>query len=217
MHDLDRTFLEAEAAGESEAFEFVGEAETGEVFGEAEVQELAAELLSVSNEQELNQFIGDLIKKAGQAIGSIVKSPIGQALGGALKAVAKKALPIAGAALGNIIVPGVGGAIGEKLASGAGSLFGLELEGLAQEDREFELAKQFVRFGADATSQATQAEAQGQPPQAAASTGVTKAAEKFAPGLIQPLEPMPSVPPHHHHGHQGRWIRRGHHIVLFGV
>ena len=58
--------------------------------------ELAAELLEVSNEQELEQFLGDFIKKAGKAIGGFVKSPIGQAIGGVLKSAANVALPIAG-------------------------------------------------------------------------------------------------------------------------
>ena len=77
-----------------EQFEY-GEAEWGEVFNEGEVMELAAELLEVTNEAELDRFLGKLIKKAGSALGKVVKSPIGQAVGGVLKGVAKKALPIA--------------------------------------------------------------------------------------------------------------------------
>lgn len=249
MHNLDRTFMEFETANEYEgageyeqegtAFEFNGEQEWGEVLGETEVQELAAELLSVSNEQELNQFLGDLIKKAGRAIGSVVKSPIGQALGGVLKTVAKQALPIAGAALGNLIVPGVGGAIGGKLASAAGSMFGLELEGLSGEDREFEVAKAFVRLGADATKQAVEAAQQGTAVQSAVNAAIRNAAQKFAPGLLQEVS-APSIqsaaaagarlaqaqaaqsaagPRHVCAGakHEGRWIRKGHRILLLGL
>jgi hypothetical protein len=68
-----------------------------------------------------------------------------------LKSVAKTALPMAGGALDNLVLPGVGGATGGKLASAAGSMFGLELEGLSQDDREFEVAKQYVRLAGDAT------------------------------------------------------------------
>ena len=64
-----------------------------EVFNEAEQMELAAELLEVRDEAELEQFLGSLIKKAGSALGKIVKSPVGQAIGGFLKSAAKKALP----------------------------------------------------------------------------------------------------------------------------
>lgn len=222
MHNLDRTFMEFDKEEEAEgaAFEFDSEGQWGEVFGEAEVQELAAELLSVSSEQELNQFLGDLIKKAGSAIGAAVHSPVGQALGGVLKSVAKQALPVAGAALGNLIVPGVGGVIGGKLASGAGSLFGLELEGLSGEDREFETAKAFVRLGADATKQAVEAAQQGASVQSAVGTAITNAAQKFAPGLLQPNAAAGAATAPHVCGHkknEGRWIRKGHHIVLLDL
>jgi hypothetical protein len=86
-------------AFESEQFEY--EAPWGsEVFSEAELMELAAGLLEVSDEAELDRFLGSLIKKAGQAIGKVVQSPVGKAIGGVLKGVAKQALPIAGTALG---------------------------------------------------------------------------------------------------------------------
>ena len=39
--------------------------------------ELAAELLGVASEAELDRFLGDLIKKAGRAVGQFVKSPVG--------------------------------------------------------------------------------------------------------------------------------------------
>jgi uncharacterized protein (DUF697 family) len=222
MHHLDRTFMEFgnEAEDEAETFEFTGENEWGEVLGETEVQEFAAELLSVSNEQELNQFMGNLITKVGRAIGSAVDSPTGQALGSMLKSVAKTALPIAGAALGNMIVPGVGGAIGGKLASTAGSMFGLELEGLSHEDREFEVAKQFVRLAADATNSAVQSDQQGKSAPQTAKEAVAQAAQKFAPGLLQPTPQVAPAPAYHaatDTRHQGRWIRRGNRIVLMGV
>src|SRR5208282_1324878 len=72
---------------EMEAYES-GQFETewgGEVFSEAEATELAGELLEVANEAELDRFLGDLISKAGKAIGTVVRSPIGQSVGGWLK------------------------------------------------------------------------------------------------------------------------------------
>lgn len=244
MHDLDRTFmeledeLEGEVSGEQEAEgNAYGEMETGtgpthwgnghgaaEVVSESEVQELASELLSMSNEQEVEYFFDDLIKKVGGALGGIIGKP----LSGVLKSVAKKVLPMAGAALGNVIAPGIGGAIGGNAASALGSMLGLELEGLSAEDREYEAAKQLVRLGVDAATQAAQAAQQGMDPHDAVREGMVRAAETHAPGLVQPIEapPLPhfSSPepwqPHHHqrHHHQhGRWVRRGNHIVLFGV
>jgi len=92
-----------------EAFEY-GETEwpgeTGEsgVFSETEEMELAAELLGVASEQELDRFLGSLIQRAGRAVGQFVKSPTGQALGGILKGAAKQALPVVGSALGGYLV-----------------------------------------------------------------------------------------------------------------
>jgi hypothetical protein len=67
-----------------------GEAEyESEVFSEAEVLELAEQLTEVTTEAELDRFLGDLISKAGRALGKVVRSPIGQAVGGWLKGAAK--------------------------------------------------------------------------------------------------------------------------------
>ena len=92
-----------------ETFEFNPETETyetewggeAEVFSEAETMELAGELLEITTEAELDRFLGDLISKAGQAVGKFVRSPIGNAVGGWLKGAAKSALPLAGGALGD--------------------------------------------------------------------------------------------------------------------
>lgn len=210
MHDLDRRYMEMEG----ESFEFTAEAEQNEqqeVFQEAELQELAAELLSVSNEAELNQFLGGLIKKAGGAIGKLVRSPIGQHLGGALKSVARRALPVAGRAIGDWISPGAGGQFGEQIAQQAGSMFGLELEGLSHEDREFEVAKQFVRLAGDATKTAVSAPASSNPAQVA-QAAVTQAAQRFAPGVLGQPGARPGTG-----ATSGRWVRRNGKIILFGV
>jgi len=208
MHDLDRTSREQES--ESFEYEFNAESETHEVFQENELNELASELLEVQNDHELEQFLGGLIKKVGGAVGSFVKSPIGKALGGALKSVAKTALPMAGAALGNVLLPGVGGVVGRQLGSFAGKALGLELEGLSQEDREFEVAKQVVRLAADASRSALTA-GEGQNPAQVASAAVQQAIQRYAPGLT--AQPSPAGAG----GRSGRWVRRGNRIVLYGV
>ena len=52
-----------------------------EVLSETDELEMAAELLAVTNEQELDQFLGDLIRKVGRTVGQAVRSPIGRAVG----------------------------------------------------------------------------------------------------------------------------------------
>ena len=162
----------------------------------AEIQEmeLASSLLEVTSEEELDRFLGKLISNATTTIGSIARSPVGQALGGILKQAARKALPIAGQALGSYIGGPAGGKIGGQLASAAGHAFGLELEGLSNEDREFETARQYVRFANDAARQAAmQVRHHGQPsrpltPAAVrqiARSAVTRAAKRHAPGLVK--------------------------------
>jgi hypothetical protein len=218
MHDIDRTQLEMNPEFESFEFEqFELPAEVGGVFSEADEMELAAELLEVRDEQELERFLGDLVRRAGRAVGGLIRSPIGQSIGGALKGVARGALPIAGGALGTFFGGPLGTMIGSGLASAAGRALGLELETLAQEDREFEGAKQFVRLAAETVKNAAQA-TPGATPQAVAQSAVTQAVQSLAPGLLQGGAALPSrsvsAPSQ---GNSGRWIRRGSRIVLLGA
>jgi uncharacterized protein (DUF697 family) len=212
MHDIDRTQLE------SDQFEYAFEGSTGAYespFNEVDEMELASQLLEVTDEGELDQFLGDLIKKAGRAVGKFVKTPLGQALGGILKGAVKNVLPIAGSAIGNLVAPGIGGAIGGKLAAGAGKLFGLELEGMSAEDQEFEVAKQFVRFAGTAAKQAALAPSTSSP-QDTAKAAAIQAARQHAPGLLS-QGTTNSMSSHSGSRQSGRWIRRGGKIVLFGV
>jgi hypothetical protein len=192
-----------------ESFEYDFEAENSEsgVFNESEEMELAAELLEVRDEAELEQFLGDLIKKAGSAIGKVVKSPIGQAIGGVLKTAAKKALPLAGTALGGMFGGPLGAQLGGSLANMAGGALGLELEGLSGEDREFEAAKQFVRFAADTVKNAV-AQPQSNPV-AAAAAAIQQAAKVHAPGLLGSGAS--------HGATSGHWVRQGANIIVVGV
>ena len=298
MHDIDRTQLEYGSEisefGEmpelaSEQFESSGELGNilGSLFGEAQSEgafageyqesqelpeimhdELASELLEVSNEQELDHFLGNLFNKVAGTIGKVIKSPVGQALGGILKTVAKKALPIAGGALGTFVGGPLGGMVGSKLASMAGNAFGLEWEGLSPEDRDFEVARRYVRFATHAARKAAAAPPHIDPVKVA-KAAVVEAAKKYAPGLLAPLRDVAAVAPHpsayrapvyattaapmrpaprpsyppptygtagyavpteptcptcgtttgtgYRRHHQGKWIRRGRHIVLLGV
>ena len=116
MHNLDRT----QVGFGQELGEF--ECSSGETLGENELQELAAELMEVSDEAELDNFLGDLISKAGSAVGKFVSSPTGQALTGALKSAAKQLLPMAGKAVGGYF-GGATGAHGDECLSDSCTLF----------------------------------------------------------------------------------------------
>lgn len=222
MHDIDRTQMEfgaeAPTGFEAEQFEFgEGEwsAESGGVLSEADEFELANELLGVASEEELDQFLGNLIKRVGRTAGRFIRSPVGRAIGGVLKGVAKKALPLAGGALGGMVGGPLGAQIGSGLASAAGSALGLEGEAMVQEDQEFEGAKQFVRLAADTVKRAAAAPASADP-RASAQAAAMSAARQLAPGLLRPRAaaglPGPAV-----RGRSGRWTRRGNSIVLYGA
>jgi hypothetical protein len=207
-----------EFSGESEAFEaeqFEWQGESGwggetEVFSEAEVMELAGELLEVSNENELDHFLGDLIRRAGSALGQVVRSPVGQAVGSLLKGAAKTALPLAGTALGGMVGGPLGARIGGGLAGVASDALGLEAEA---EDREFEGAKSFVKMAGD-TLKSTLAGDPGRSPLALAKAALTEAAQKHAPALLAGAGGS-APPPHAHHGGRvGRWVRQGRNIII---
>ena len=215
MHDLDRTTLEI--GEETDEFEFPEEFEFEQQespFNESEEEELAAQLLEVTDEAELDQFIGGLIKKVSRAARSVIKSPLGRQLGGFLKGAIKKALPIAGGAIGGAIAPGAGRAIGSQLASKAGQIFGLELESLGEEEQEFEIARRLVRLAGTAIQNAAQEQPDAADPQAAARAAVVAAAKTHAPGLVRPPQGGSSA----RRGRaSGRWFRRGGQIVVVGV
>src|SRR5262249_16242875 len=148
----------------------------------------------------------DLIKKAGSAIGGLIKGPVGQALGGALKGVAKQVLPMAGQALGGAIGGPVGSQIGGGRASAPRRTCGLGVGAGAQ---EFEAAKTFVKIATDAVRNAASAPP-GANPQAVAQAAVAQAAQTHAPGLYGPEPSGPHPPEMGGNGkraHSGRWIR----------
>ena len=126
MHDIDNTRLEVAPeyqeyqeyqesdAAQPERLE-EGEGDLEMPMSEAEEEALAAELLGVSNEAELDQFLGGLFRKISKGIKGAAGflSRAAGPLAGALKGIARTALPALGTVLGTAIpIPGVGTALG---------------------------------------------------------------------------------------------------------
>lgn len=215
MHDLDRTTLEI--GEEATEFEFPEELEFGEQdspFNEFEEEELASQLLEITDEAELDQFIGSLIKKVSKAARRVIKSPLGGQLGGLIKGAIKKALPAAGRAIGGAIAPGAGGSIGARLGASAGKIFGLELESMESDEMEFEVAKRLVRLAGSAVQKAAQSPAAATDPQSTAKAAVIAAAKTHAPGLIGAPGTDASK---NGRAASGRWYRRAGKIILVGA
>lgn len=212
MHDLDRTRLELEL-DETEEYESAVLPAPGELDEMAEL-EFAADLLGVRSEAELEEFLGSLFRRAVRGAKQFARSQTGRALGGILKNAARQALPVAS----------------RGFTRWASQRLGLELEGLSPEDREFEAARQFVRFAAAAAQRAAAQPAGGQPAQAARAAAL-EAARGHAPGLVPVFSGgrangRPSGHPQghaqghsqpHRQQHAGRWVRQGRNIILLDV
>ena len=221
MHDLDRTLRSQEPEMEGE-FEYGIFGETDNEFEEetyyelTEEQEieLAAELLAVSDDRELDQFLGGLLKKAKGAVGPMLKKY--------LKPLAKKLIPIAATAVGGYFGGPMGAKLGNKLGSFATTLFEVDFESMDGEVMEMEVARNFVRLANAAATNAATAGPTSDPGKAA-KTALVQAAKTHAPGLVRNnstnagtgVSITPTVTPRRN---SGRWIRRGGRVVvLLGV
>lgn len=234
MHDIDRTLTELDSEideTEVDEFEFDPEQEfDGELggdfespFDEVEELEYATELLSIASEEELDQFLGKLLKGAWRGVKKVgrVVGKIARPLGGILKGVAKKALPFVGGALGSLIpIPGVGTAVGSALGGALSKALETELEGMAPEERELEMARRFVRVAGAAAKQMASAPPTGDPV-AAAKQAVVAAAQRHVPGIgagaASAGDAATTSGASRMRGRGGRWIRRGSKIVVLGV
>src|SRR5438045_6845863 len=65
----------------------------GEIFSETSEMDLAAELLAVRDEQELDQFLGELVRTVARRIGSAVPPPVAPAVKDILKGMLKNVAP----------------------------------------------------------------------------------------------------------------------------
>lgn len=178
-------------------------------FSEEEEMELATELLSITSEEELDQFLGGLVKKAWRGVKKFGKSKLWKGIKKGLRGVAKVALPVVGKAAGTFFGGPLGGAVGGKLGSWASRLFEMELEGLSPEDQEFEIAKRFVRLAGATAMHAAKAPSSA-PVGKVVKVSIKKAAKKHAPGLLKQPSRLGQK-------NSGRWRRRGNRIFLFGI
>ena len=227
MHDIDRAMFElAGEAGETgyetyESYEVQEAAQEGpygatqeyEAFeagyqAEALEMELAGRLLEVADEAELEQFLGGLVRSAASAVRGFAGSATGRALGGVLKNAARQVLPQVGGIVGSALGGQQGGQLGTAAGKWLGSRF--ELEAMSAEDREFEVARAFVRTASDAARLA--ATAPPQAPQRIATQAVATAASRHLPGLVPVVTGRTGA-----RNASGRWVRHGNRIVVHGV
>lgn len=166
---------------------------------------LAAELLDATNRSELEEVLGRLVAAGARDGGGPLAPGTAHALVGALRRTAERTLPTLATVLSDGTTRAAGGA---SATATAARVFGLELEGASAEDRDFEVARQFVRFGRAAAARA--AGAPGGPPPAIVRDAVRDAGRRFAPGLVSPEPERPDP-------RTGPWVRSGNTVVLLGV
>jgi hypothetical protein len=205
MHDLDRQQLE-----QYEDEGVFGESGIGEIGSElTETQELAlaGELLEVSSEDELEEFLGDLWDRTKAAAGQFYNSDAVQSSLPTLKAVGRKVLPIAAGKLADYAWAGSGDIVKAGAEGLADQWLKEELEGMSAEDRELALARRYIRFAHDALERAARTP-QRVPSRVAGQIAVTDAARTNLPGLV-PFLPQLSGGSDDGDPTAGRWIRRG--------
>ncbi len=233
MHNLDRILNEemGHEYGYTNEYEFAPEQEWEAQYefesglsNEQMEYEMAAELLAVTNEAELDQFLSKLIGRAAKGVSTFARSSAGRALIGGLKTVAKKALPIVGKVAGSAFGGPIGGMIGSKLGTVASNLFEIQMEGMSNEDREFEVARRVVRLSTTAAQNAASITQKNPtaPAKAIAIGAIKQAASKHAPGLLTPVG-IPAAPLSGGSGGPsantstttgGTWFRQGNNIII---
>lgn len=167
--------------------------------------EFGTDLLEISNERELGNFFADVVMKVSGKGSQILRSPLGRKLVDTLKYAARPVLPIRSNATSGPAINALGVTTVNDLELKAAKIFGLELEGLSPEDKEFEVAQQFIRFAMDTIKRATESEIPGDP-QRTVENALAQAARQHAPGLLaHGTQDLPS---------NGRWVRKGSHIIV---
>ena len=228
LFEMDKTDYEDELLSfdqeEESGGDWEGELDSHELTeagGDREI-ELAAELLSVSNEQELDEFFGRLLRRGrGQ-----LRSPAWRKLKGLLRKGTGRVLPFGSSAPVGLFVGDTASPDADQDAPGDGQdpdfdprqMFGIETEGLSPEDRDLEIARRVVRLASNAAQRLSDAPS-GDPAQAARQA-LLDAAQRHAPGLASQMRGSAGkssiTPSGRPNDSAGRWIRRRGAIVLLG-
>ena len=216
-----------------EAYEFQPEYEyeyEGEFNHEMHEDELANELMNIQSEEELEYFLGNLLKGAWRGAKALYNSPVGQQLKGhaiaGLKSLGKRALPGLGSAVGRRFFGARGGQIGGKLGNMAARGLGLEFEGASPVDRRFEGSKRLIRLAKTASKRIAAYARSGKPVSARViRTIILREGQRWFPNL--PSTGMSGsgggsqtagyYPSSSSVQDRGTWYRQGNQIIIQGA
>jgi hypothetical protein len=211
MHDLDRVQLE---------FDPDAPVYDGSGGGGGSEDELAAELLSLTGEDQLDEFIGRLVQQGARAAGRALRSDVGRAVAGTVRnaavGAARQGIPQLGQVVGGAIgsrlgSEDVGARIGRRLATTALNRAGLgdREVGVGDQEVEFEVARQVVRFAQETGRAAARIQDDGDARRVSLAAAAAAARRGSQP--VQLTAPQVSG------GRSGRWVRKGNTIVVTPV
>lgn len=225
LFEMDETDYEDELLSldqDEESGDFEGEFDSHESTeaGRDREIELAAELLSVSDEQELDEFFGKLLRRGRGRL----RSPARRKLKNLLRKGTRRVLPFGGSTL--FVDDSAPPDVDQDTPDDGGDpdidprqMFGIETEGLSPEDRDLEIARRVVRLADDAAQRLSDAPS-GDATQAAR-RALLDAAQRHAPGLASHMRGSAGkssiTPSSRSNDSAGRWIRRRGTIVLLGA
>lgn len=141
---------------------------------ELEELDLASAFLEVTTDSELATALNRILRRGAMLVGKPIDPQVAQHLGSRLRR--------AGQSVRTLLMPPAGRSDGGSTSEAMERITGAELEGLSDEDKEFETARAFVRFAMEAGRLAAKAPPTQRP--AAIATAATRVAARLhAPGL----------------------------------
>ncbi|MDR5757127.1 hypothetical protein [Caballeronia sp. LZ035] len=148
------------------------------VSGELEEVELASRFLELPDRSGLERFLRQLdatLRKEGRPVDARVAERLIRHLVDVARSLPLDTASGAGHRRSTAVSPA-------KVHAASESVFGSEFEGLSPEDRDFHVARSFIRLAADSLLQLGKQEPASHPA-AAAQLALLKAARRHAPGL----------------------------------
>ncbi len=181
-------------------------------------EELALELLESDDVEELEQFLGSIIKSAAKTAGRIYRSPVGKSLRRVAVRAARKYLPQLGASAGQ--------RVGRWAGRGLGNLAATGIDRVLSPEMELETAKQLVRAVKVAAKKAAAA-APVAPPKVIAKEAMLRGMRRYPPSYSRRSAARRGYQRSrrsygsrygHHPGRAsgGRWYRQGRYIIIAG-
>lgn len=159
----------------------VGAMAWGDPLSERQEIELAAEALEIFAEEELEEFVDNVLAGVAAGAGKTISGPIARELGDVLEGMGPAGLPTSGA-LSSLAAPGR--VVGSKLGWMIGRLLELELEGMDREDAELERARRYVGLAATSARHAALAPRDA-PPRDVVQTALAEALSEHVPELLE--------------------------------